>query len=193
MLDSMPERLRLLPPVSLFFPLASIIGHVQERGVLYLSVVSLLDECRLILLIEFEGVVLEAEGCEVYFVLCLWKWWLFLSWVVEFVCWIVGRGFLHGYCTFVESQAFFLMTLKNQRRLVDHALLVVFHVLLVVDRVLLVVFVVVDDVLVDFGVFELVFFQWFLHFLYCVLNAACFVQFFNYFLWARLEDWVLFG
>jgi hypothetical protein len=51
------------------------------------------------------------------------------------------------------------MTLKNQRRLVDHALLVVFHVLLVVDRVLLVVFVVVDDVLVDFGVFELVFFQ----------------------------------
>ena len=66
MLDPMPERLRLLPPVSLFFRVTFLIGHVQGRGVLYLSVISLLDESRLILLIE--GVVLEAGGCEVYFV-----------------------------------------------------------------------------------------------------------------------------
>lgn len=92
---------------------------------------------------------------------------------------------MHGCRAFVESQAFFFVSLQ-QRWFVDDVLLVVMVVLVLVDVVIVDVDV-IDDVLVEFGVLELVFFQRFLHFLYCVLNTACFLQFLHYFLWTRLH------
>ncbi len=82
---------------------------------------------------------------------------------------------MHGGRAFVESQALFFVSL-HQRWFFDYVLLVVMVVLVIVDMVDIVVDVdVIDDVLVDFSVLELVFFQRFLHFLYCVLNSACFL------------------
>ena len=64
---------------------------------------------------------------------------------------------MHGGRAFVESQALFFVSL-HQRWFVDNVLLVVM-VVFVVLVVFVVVVDVIDNVLVDFGVLELVFFS----------------------------------